>query len=160
MAGFKVVGTPRPKGSLICRGPRYCPKCKTTPIVHPVTEDDTPGKDGAKWRTQLQKAGDALRVRNGFTYEGPVTVDATFVMDRPAAAAKRRWPHVRPDLDKLCRMLLDALTSSHVIHDDSLVVELVARKCYPCHLCGATQAGVIVHIGLMQDPDNPTLIGD
>lgn len=129
MAGMRVHGDPMPKGSLICRGPRYCTKCKT-PVVHPITEDDSTGQ-GKVWRKRLETAGNALRVRNGFTFEGPVRIAATFAVARPKAAAKRRWPHVKPDLDKLTRMLLDALTSAHVIHDDALVVPAGRREVLP-----------------------------
>src|SRR5881392_2089938 len=43
---------------------------------------------------------------------GPVAVDLTFVMPRPKSAPKRSTPPAirRPDLDKLERAILDALT--------------------------------------------------
>lgn len=156
MPGLRVHGTPMPKGSLTCYGPRACRKCGTA-VVHAITEDDKTGQ-GKVWRKLLEQAGDALRRSNGFTYEGPVQVRATFVLDRPASARKRLWPHTRPDVDKLARMVLDALTSAHVIHDDALVVDLHASKCYPCHLCGLDTAGVVLWIDTMPHPDAPTLI--
>jgi Holliday junction resolvase RusA-like endonuclease len=40
---------------------------------------------------------------------------------------------VRPDIDKLCRAVLDAITMSGVIHDDAQVVSLFAHKFYETH---------------------------
>lgn len=153
MPGVKVFGDPRPKGSLICRGPRTCRKCRT-PIVHPVTEDDA-GHKAAEWRKRVETAGLQLRQALGGTITAPVAVDATFVVARPKAAAGRAFPHLRSagDVDKLARMLLDALTSCHVIADDSLVVELVARKQYP----GAAldRPGVLVIVEPLAASDTP-----
>jgi Holliday junction resolvase RusA-like endonuclease len=59
-----------------------------------------------------------------------VAVDVTFALRRPASAKRRPHPHTRPDLDKLLRSTLDALTTSGVILDDARVVEITARKVY------------------------------
>ena len=58
-------------------------------------------------------------------YVGPVIVDATFVFEREAAAhAEARWPTARQygDEDKLRRNLLDALSQSGLLADDSQVI--------------------------------------
>jgi len=72
--------------------------------------------------------------------EGPLSVDVTFVFDRPRShygtgrnsrivrPSAPVFPATRPDLDKLCRALFDALTDAHVWHDDGQVVRLVAFK--------------------------------
>lgn len=125
----KIFGDPMPKGSMHCIGPRKCRGCGGT-VVHNVQPDDSSGR-GKEWRAKLEVAGRALHKAAGGTITAPVSVDATFVLARPAAARKRLWPHVRPDVDKLARMLLDALTKAAVIADDSLVIELVCRKRYP-----------------------------
>lgn len=64
--------------------------------------------------------------------DGPVAVTLDFTMPKPASAPKRRrvWPDRRPDIDKLTRLGLDALTVAGVLTDDARVVELHARKVY------------------------------
>lgn len=63
-------------------------------------------------------------------------MDLTFTFERPKSHVKRNGDlrsgyseyHVqRPDVDKLCRAILDALTGV-VYHDDSQVISLSAVK--------------------------------
>lgn len=74
--------------------------------------------------------------------EGPVRVEATFRFVRPASvtAKKRPLPEVKPDLDKLARALLDALTGI-AYRDDAQVVALDVQKLY------ADQPGLSCTIG-------------
>jgi len=60
---------------------------------------------------------------------GPVWVRLQFVLPRPKSAPKRSTPPAvkRPDLDKLQRAILDALTGI-VFADDSQVICIFARK--------------------------------
>lgn len=60
---------------------------------------------------------------------GPVLVELGFVMPRPKSTPKRSTPPAvkRPDIDKLTRAILDALTGI-CFADDSQVVELRATK--------------------------------
>lgn len=60
---------------------------------------------------------------------GPVSVDLAFVLPRPKSAPKRTTPPAvkRPDLDKLARAILDALTGVWFA-DDSQVIDLRATK--------------------------------
>ncbi len=64
-------------------------------------------------------------------WEGPVGIELHFGLPKPKSAPKRRrvWPDKRPDLDKLTRAVLDALTYV-VFADDSQVVEIRASKDY------------------------------
>lgn len=77
-------------------------------------------------------ASDAIRVgRRGLT-DGPVRVIVTFHLPRPKKYARRGGAiahTTKPDVDKLARCVLDALTAI-VFRDDAQVVELVARKEY------------------------------
>lgn len=59
----------------------------------------------------------------------PLHVGIMFVMKRPAGAPKRTTPPAvkRPDLDKLTRAVLDAL-SGIVYRDDSLITILTVSK--------------------------------
>lgn len=66
----------------------------------------------------------------------PVRVELTFIFVRPKTS-KRSYPSVKPDIDKLCRTVLDAATG-HLFKDDSQVVVLNARKDY------GNKAGVLV----------------
>jgi len=69
--------------------------------------------------------------------EGPVVVEACFVLWRPKSHVRlarptskaRPYPSARPDVDKLSRALLDALTGRCWL-DDSQVVGLRATKLY------------------------------
>ena len=60
---------------------------------------------------------------------GPVTVDLAFVLPRPKSAPKSKPVAAvkRPDLDKLVRACLDAITNI-CVGDDSQVVGLKASK--------------------------------
>lgn len=64
-------------------------------------------------------------------WEGPIRIDLTFGIPKPKSAPKRRrvWPDKRPDLDKLTRAVLDALTQI-IFADDSQIVEVHASKDY------------------------------
>jgi len=71
---------------------------------------------------------------------GAVRVEIDFYLPRPSSVkfTKRNRPIVPPDLDKLCRAVLDGIGQGLngksgdgiVWGDDSQVVELVARKFY------------------------------
>jgi Holliday junction resolvase RusA-like endonuclease len=60
-----------------------------------------------------------------------IEIFIVFVLPKPASAPKRKetFPVKKPDIDKLCRAVLDALTGI-VFEDDSQVVRLEARKEY------------------------------
>lgn len=60
---------------------------------------------------------------------GPVSVRLDFILPRPKSAPRRSTPPAtkRPDLDKLTRAVLDALTNVWLT-DDSQVVHIEASK--------------------------------
>lgn len=78
------------------------------------------------WRVDV-----AWAAREAFLtpFDGPVRLELGFVMPRPKSAPKRSTPAAvkRPDLDKLVRAVMDAVTGVVVV-DDSQVVHLVATK--------------------------------
>jgi crossover junction endodeoxyribonuclease RusA len=81
------------------------------------------------WRQDVREA---LLDENGsprLALAGPVSVGLMFTLRRPK---KPRFhvPGVVPDLDKLVRAVLDALTSAGVVEDDARVVHLGASKVY------------------------------
>ena len=124
---FNVQGKPIPKGSMrhIGNG-RMVDQTKTKPWMNSV-------------RSAALEAA-ALVVQPGciapFIIEVPVSVEIEFYFPRPAAAKNRLYPHKRSvgDIDKLSRAVLDALqptrTEIGILMDDSLVVDLIARKRY------------------------------
>lgn len=84
------------------------------------------------WRNLVSDNARIAMTREKFTQfdkDVPVSVRITFLMPRPKTV-KRHMPTVPPDIDKLCRAVLDALTDVGVWVDDSQVVDLVATKIY------------------------------
>lgn len=110
-----VRGEPKAKGSkrAFVRGGK--------PILVEANPDAKP------WQRLIQ---DRLAEFQGEPWVGPMEVILTFQFVKPASAGKRTWPHVRPDLDKLARAVLDALERAKVILDDAQIVSLVAEKRY------------------------------
>lgn len=86
-------------------------------------------RDVGPWRERVALA--ARRAMNGRPLfdTAALAVDIRFVMPRPASTPKHHTPAAikRPDLDKLVRAVLDALTHT-VFADDSLLIDLRARK--------------------------------
>ncbi len=59
----------------------------------------------------------------------PVALRLDFIFRRPDSAKKRRHPSVKPDIDKLCRAVLDSLTGVAYL-DDAQVVSMSSTKVY------------------------------
>ena len=118
MIRFRVSGQARAKGSMRA----FVPKGWTRPVV---TSTNTSVKD---WehaiRTAAQEFSDAYST-------GPVRVRLRFVLSRPKSLSRRasRAHTKRPDVDKLCRAALDAMTGV-LWRDDSQVYALSALKEY------------------------------
>lgn len=103
-------------------------------IVHQKTRELT------AWRNAI---GAACRDVMDTPLEGAVQVQAIFSLQAPRSG-RRSLPHVRPDIDKLARALLDGLTGP-AFADDGQVVRLSCTKRY-----GAP--GVAVRISRVTDP--------
>ena len=115
-----VAGQPAPQGSK--RG--FATKGGRVAMVES-------SKHVKPWRESIRAAlvDDAGRPRAVF--DGPVCVELRFIMRRPVSTPKRRRtpPAVKkPDLDKLARAVLDAVSSAGVWRDDSFVTQLSAMK--------------------------------
>lgn len=116
---FIVRGTPAPQGS------------KRAFVVGNRARVVEDSKKSAPWRDSVSAA--AAEAMNGADpIDGPVEVTVTFFSVRPASVkpAKRPYPSVIPDVDKLARAVLDGLTAGGVFTDDSRVVDLHASKRY------------------------------
>jgi len=97
------------------------------------------GKGLTPWRSQVGML--ASQHMEGQPWTGPVRVNLTFYLVRPKGhfgtgrnattlkPAAPRYPIGTPDLDKLSRAILDALTGI-VFRDDSQVHALDAMKLY------------------------------
>lgn len=117
---LRVFGDPAPQGSKrIVRGNRLI---------------EAAGEKLKRWRRDI--AAECQRARQDnpdVFFTDAVEVTVTFYLPRPKTVTetKRPYPTVPPDLDKLCRGLLDGIGQSEVIWgDDSQVVRLLAEKKY------------------------------
>ncbi len=114
---FSVPGQPRPQGShRVLVGPDG-----RTRVL------ESAGRALAEWRSAVAWA--ARIASRGRPLEGPVAVEATFLVPRPRRPAGA-LPARRPDLDKLLRALLDGLVAGRAISDDSQVTDVWCRKRY------------------------------
>lgn len=128
-------GTPRPKPDPRCfgRGGHH----------HLSIPANSPGY--AQWRERCTEAGRALAAQQRFPKGEPVGLMITVTVPRPAShfgtgknhARLKKSAPVYPmartvgDIDKIQRLILDALTDSGVWDDDSQAVRVEAAKCYP-----------------------------
>jgi Holliday junction resolvase RusA-like endonuclease len=119
---FTVYGTPAPQGSKRYVGNGIM--VESSGAVRP-------------WR---QAVAEAWREAGSVHLFGAVEMEVTFDLARPAGHYKadgtlrpnaRAHPYVRPDLDKLLRSTLDALSKdSMAVLDDARIVAVAARKRY------------------------------
>lgn len=111
------------------------------------------------WRAKVKQAAlDALHAGQiGATaihrppLDGPVLVEVTFTLAKPASAPKRRrtWPIKQRsgDVDKLVRAAFDSLTDAGVWKDDAQVIEVLARKTFPGeHPAALTEPGAVIRV--------------
>jgi Holliday junction resolvase RusA-like endonuclease len=129
---LRVFGDPAPQGSKrIVRGNRLI---------------EAAGEKLKRWRREIAAECQRAKQENiDVFFTDAVEVSVVFYMPRPKTVTEKKRPHpiVPPDLDKLCRGLLDGIGQSEVIWgDDSQVVRLVAEKRY----AKEEQLGASVHI--------------
>ena len=113
---FEVLGLPVAQGSMRAF------VVKGRPVITSAS------KNLNQWRQLV-----ALRANDiaAAPFEGPVVIELNFRVPKPKSAPKKKriFATKRPDLDKLIRSVLDALT--HVLYrDDSQVVQITAMKDY------------------------------
>jgi crossover junction endodeoxyribonuclease RusA len=115
---FTVIGHAQPQGStkaFMPNGARY-----------PVVTSDNPNLK--QWRQLVAHC--AQQQAAGGPMSGGVRVVLDFALQRPKSLPKRTSQHLKkPDIDKLARAVLDALTGI-LYHDDSEVVRLDVTKRY------------------------------
>jgi len=146
--GFRVYGIPAPQGSKI-------PGVSSKTGKMFVREQS--GKTLAPWREDVKQAALTARGVHGTeardgdpnvidTITGPVRVHIDFLMPRPASVtpARRPYPTVAPDLDKLIRGVGDALKAAGVYKDDAQIVSISATKHYATGTTESTPGAWIV----------------
>lgn len=120
MLSFRVYGVAAPQGSTKA----YIPRGWKRPII---TADSARTKP---WRQAVVDAA-LVAIAGAPPIEGPAHVGMTFFLARPKTATRRVVePAKKPDLDKLTRALLDALTTAGVWRDDAQAVSILARKAF------------------------------
>jgi Holliday junction resolvase RusA-like endonuclease len=143
---FTVRGVPVPQGS-------------KRALVHRSTGRavviEQAGQRHKDWRQDVRAAASQAMHPDGTWLPGmtgPVGVSLCFTVPKPKSAPKTRrtWPDKRPDLDKLVRTVLDAITGE-IIADDAQVIGAIVDETYPCECSifgrlGMEVPGVTVHV--------------
>lgn len=132
MIDFRVRGLPVAQGSARA--------FVTNGRARVITDGSRPNSPIGAWRGAIAtEARSAMGERE--TIAGPVGVEVAFYWRRPQGhwhtplhgAGIREtaptWHATKPDIDKLARAVLDAITAV-AIRDDSQVVELIVHKRY------------------------------
>jgi Holliday junction resolvase RusA-like endonuclease len=80
------------------------------------------------------------------TMTEPVEIALAFYLPKPKSV-KRKFPSVKPDLDKLIRSTFDGLTTGGLYTDDALVIAVSASKEYSTDKIGCqVTASEIKHV--------------
>ncbi len=137
VAAFSVVGSPQTAGSKSALPKRR----KDGSLYVNVVDGGTPElrQRKASWRSDVVNAAkdfmdetshESMRDGRWEKLDGAVEIELVFRLDRPAAAKKRRWPFVKPDLGKLVRSTEDALKVAGIYSDDARICREVTEKRY------------------------------
>lgn len=121
---LNIIGAPVPKGSMsaIRTGGR---------TVMLEGKSNAAREKSTSWKQAVGTAArDWQAIHAMPLLDGPLRVEMTFWLPRPASAPKRRvWPDRKPDVSKLARHAEDSLTGI-IWQDDARICELIARKRY------------------------------
>ena len=121
--GFVVYGIPQPQGSMRA----FIPKSWHRPII---TSDNSKLKP---WRQELAQTAMVAMSESGANMAArgvPISITLTFSFERPKSEKKSALHKVtKPDLDKLLRAALDALTGI-AYQDDVQVWECRVAKVF------------------------------
>jgi crossover junction endodeoxyribonuclease RusA len=117
LISFQVHGLPIPQGSTRAW------------VIHGKPIITSSAKGLSTWRRLVADVAQNFAPKE--PWDGPVGIELHFGLPKPKSAPKKKrvWPDKRPDLDKLTRAVLDALTYV-VFADDSQVIEIQASKDY------------------------------
>ena len=116
---FSVVGEPAPQGSKRNVGHG---------IMIEASKAVKPWREAVKWAAVEAIAG-RPRPLLGSAKGAALFLEVEFFLRRPKSV-KDKYPGKRPDIDKLLRSTMDALTQAGVYRDDSQVVDTHMSKRY------------------------------
>jgi len=131
-AAFRVFGEPAPKGSLAGRcltHPRVGQKALHAARV--VMSEAT--NRGRPWRRAIEAAAPVHITERPDPHQ-PLAIELLFAVTRLPAAAGRAYPSTQSaqgvggDLDKMIRLVLDALESCKVLVNDAQIVEFIRPR--------------------------------
>lgn len=139
-----VVGTPKPQGS---KRAFFNPRSGRAVVV------DANKKPLRDWRSDVISRVQEAMGDEPLMLLGPLAVRLIFAVPRPTSAPKTRrtWPAVKPDIDKLTRAVLDAMTDAGAWKDDAQVVDIHAVKDYPGPDIGQHVPGVRITVSRVAD---------
>ena len=132
---LEIHGEAKPKGSMSA----FVLKCKH--MAGGPRAIVTHSKGSKKWEKEIRTHLGGVELM-----EGPLSIELWFFLEKPKTA-KRAYPSVRPDIDKLERTVLDAING--IIEDDSRVVNLESHKRYAVDY--GMEPGVCMYIEEMAD---------
>lgn len=121
---FTVHGAAVPKGSMKA----FIPKGWTRPVLTSTSKGLKAWESDIRGELQVAMQR-APRETVLALFDAPIAVGLRFHMAKPKKPKNRHYPITKPDIDKLARAAVDAL-SSVVFRDDSQVVALQVRKVY------------------------------
>lgn len=115
---FYVHGSPAPQGS------------KTAYVRGGRAVLVEANKRLPEWRSAVTEAARLAMhdLEQVVPFDQPLKMVVTFFIERPKKPKHEQYPGSKPDLDHYIRAVGDSLTRAGAIVDDSLIVEIVARK--------------------------------
>lgn len=121
---FRVSGSPAPQGS------------KTAYVRGGRAVLVEANKRLPEWRLAVTEAArQAMHLAEQVEpFTQPIRLTVTFFIARPKKPKHDKYPGSKPDLDHYIRAVGDSLTRAGTIADDSLIVEIIAKKRW----CGTT----------------------
>jgi Holliday junction resolvase RusA-like endonuclease len=144
-----VYGTPEAQGSKRAILPKHAKR----PIVVEGGDDDSKARQ-ASWRREVISA--AQQGWAGPPMDGPLRLEVRFVFPRPASIRKSAYlKSTTPDVDKLCRALMDALKLARLIVDDARVADLRALKVL-ADRDGQISIGAVVRLTELTEGGSPS----
>lgn len=142
---FTVPGEPVPQGS---KG-----------VTRGGVLFDTNATKLRPWRRAVAEVARLHRVT--WILQSPLEVRLLFVVKPPPRGRHDgEWCATKPDIDKLTRAVLDALTDGHVLVDDAQVVRLIAEKRLGDEPGVRITVSDVAHVYPATEPPEPTYIGN